>query len=205
MSRTAELAPSAATSRRHSQAHESSAATSISTRARSGARSTSTIRPGQMTSTLASVASRACSTRPSTRLITTWPSASTPCPAASICENPKRPWSDTWMREIGVVVSEISAQRPIASNMRCVLRASAVERSSKLGCASCRRGTASTTATDNPSGASAMARLVPIMPPPAITISYCLLRPALMYFASAPRFPRAFSAGPCSAHPAPAR
>ena len=84
---------------------------------------------------------------------------------------------------IGVAAATMSAHRPIASNMRWVLRESAVERSSKLGCSAAWRATGSMTATRRPSGASASARLEPIMPPPAMTMSYfCLMRRA-----SAPR------------------
>src|SRR5882672_12274739 len=48
---------------------------------------------------------------------------------------------------------------------------SAVVRSSKLGCASDPSGALSTSATLSPSGASATARLAPIIPPPAMTTS----------------------------------
>src|SRR5210317_1157888 len=78
------------------------------------------------------------------------------------------------MRRIGVAAEITSSHSPIASNMRCVLRDRAVERSSKLGCRDSPRATASTTATRNPSGSRASARLAPIMPPPAITMSYCV-------------------------------
>jgi hypothetical protein len=68
---------------------------------------------------------------------------------------------------IAVAAGTIACQRRSASNMRWLLRDKAVERSSKLGCAAAARGTGSTIATRSSSGASASARLVPIMPPPA--------------------------------------
>jgi len=71
----------------------------------------------------------------------------------------------------GVDDLAIACHKPIASNMRWLLRDKAVERSSKLGCCLSPRATASITATRKSSGASASARLVPIMPPPAIMMS----------------------------------
>ena len=55
--------------------------------------------------------------------------------------------------------------------VRWLLRDSAVDRSSKLGCSASPRGTGSTTAMLKPRGSSATARLVPIMPPPAMMMS----------------------------------
>src|SRR5690606_34557706 len=75
---------------------------------------------------------------------------------------------------IGVEAATTSGQRPIASNIRWLLRDSAVERSSKLGWLGSLRATASTMAMRSPSGSKASARQVPVMPPPAMTMSYRL-------------------------------
>src|SRR5512141_942352 len=85
---------------------------------------------------------------------------------------PKRPCSETWMRRIGAASRSMGSQTPSVRNTCTVPLASAVVRSSKLGCCSPVPGaTASITATRSPSGASASASDAPTRPPPTMARS----------------------------------
>src|SRR5882672_785627 len=84
---------------------------------------------------------------------------------------PKRPWSETWILRIGVASGDTPGHTPRVSRIRRLPFESAVVRSSKLGCDAESWGTASISASFNPNGANAAARLAPTMPPPTMAMS----------------------------------
>lgn len=83
---------------------------------------------------------------------------------------PKSPRLVTRTLRIGCASAAACAQMPSASSACTLRRDSAKLRSSHAG-ALARGGCASMSATDQPSGASAQARLEPTSPPPTMAMS----------------------------------